>query len=189
MEEAALRPGVERPANLSTFKEHMTPPIAFLATLLVLVAPLAARADLTWDPANPPVSADPVAEALADNQASCEGQVAEVREGFVLNADVDGDGLNDAILNWGALRCDGSTFYCGSGGCRQDIWLARPEGRWQLLLRDRIQEVHVPVPGAIILLLDSEDCELANSRVCFQALDTWGGTLRPLVPSGEPWQP
>ena len=167
----------------------MARPAALLAILAVLLTPQAARADLAWDPAHPPVSADPVADALADNQASCEGQIAEVSEGFVRNADVDGDGMNDAILNWGALRCDGSTLYCGSGGCRQEIWLATPEGRWRLLLRDRIDEVHVPVPGAVVLRLDPEDCEPANSRVCFQALDAWGGTLRPLVPSGEPWQP
>jgi hypothetical protein len=56
----------------------------------------------------------------------------------------------------GRLRCDGKHLYCGSGGCRQDIWLATPEGRWRLLLRDRIDEVHVPVPGAVVLRLDPE---------------------------------
>jgi hypothetical protein len=154
----------------------------------LLTAPLGARADLGWDPANPPVSDDPAAEALADNRAGCAGE-ATVEPGFLRQLDVDGDGVNDAVLNWGGLRCDGSTSYCGSGGCRQDIWLATLEGRWRLLLRDRIGEVHVPVPGAVVLRLDPEDCEPVNSRVCFQAFDAWGGTLRPLVPGGEPWQP
>jgi hypothetical protein len=162
---------------------------AALIAAVLLAAPLSARADLTWDPANPPVSADPVAEAVADNEASCARGAAEVGRGFVRNADVDGDEVNDAILDWGALRCDGSAFYCGSGGCRMDVWLSRPEGGWRLLIRHLANEMHAPVPGALVVRVDAENCVPANSRVCTEVFDTWGGALRLLVPSEEPWQP
>lgn len=156
-------------------------PAALLAAFLM---PPAGRADVDWTPGEVRLSADPAGQAIADNDADCPG-AATVHSEFLRRTDVDGDGRKDAVLNWGGLRCDGGARSCGSGGCRQEVWLAGPEGPWRLLLAGRIDEVHVPVPGALVLRLDPEDCEPANSRVCFRAYDVWGGVLRPLRPSAE----
>ena len=157
--------------------------LACLATLLVaLTLPAASWADAIWTSDMPRTSTDPAADAVADNAASCAG-AATVEEGFVRMADADGDGVNDLLLNYGHLRCDGGVRYCGSAGCQQDIWLSDPQGGWRLVLRDRVQEVHVPVPGAVVTWLDSGYCD--TPRICVRAYDAWGGTLRLLEPGPE----
>lgn len=153
-----------------------------LAMLLTLVGPPLARADAIWTSDMPRTSADPAADAVIDNEAACTG-APSVEAGFVHLADVDGDGVNDLILDYGQLRCDGATRYCGSAGCQQDIWLSDPRDDWRLVLRDRVHEVHVPVPGSVVTWLDSGYCD--TPRVCVRAYDAWGGTLRLLVPGPE----
>lgn len=150
-----------------------------LVVLAVLLGPAPALADPVWVASDPQTSADPAAAAVAENEAECPG-AATVQEGFVRMADVDGDGVNDLILDHGRLRCDEMTRYCGSAGCRQDIWLSDPEVVWRLVLRDIVNEIFVPVPGAVVTRLDSGYCD--TLRVCFRAYDAWGGTLRLLEP-------
>ncbi len=160
----------------------MTRLFAVLPVLLVLLAPGIARADAVWVATDPQTSADPAAAAVAENEAQCSG-TASVQEGFLRTAEVDGDGVNDLILDYGRLRCDDLTGYCGSAGCRQDIWLSDPEVGWRLVLRDLVNEIFVPVPGSVVTRLDSGYCD--TPRVCFRAYDAWGGTLRLLEAGPE----
>ncbi len=153
-----------------------------LAVLAALLGPALTQADPVWVASDPQTSADPAAAAVAENQAECQG-TASVREGFVRMAEVDGDGVNDLILDYGWLRCGESTHYCGSAGCRQDIWLSDPEVGWRLVLRDIVSEILVPLPGSVVTRLDSGYCD--TPRVCFRAYDAWGGTLRLLEPGPE----
>jgi hypothetical protein len=153
-----------------------------LAAIMALIGPSAGHADPVWVASDPQTSADPVAAAVAENEAQCSG-TASVQEGFLRTAEVDGDGVNDLILDYGRLRCDGLTGYCGSAGCRQDIWLFDPEVGWRLVLRDLVNEIFVPLPGSVVTRLNSGYCD--TPRVCFRAYDAWGGTLRVLEPGPE----
>ena len=114
------------------------------------VCPVAGRPDDPPDPGE--ASENPAADAILEVETDCDGRVT-VEPGFVRQADVDGDGLNDAVLDWGGLRCDGSAFlYCGSGGCRQSVWLADREAGYRLLVQDLIELVELPRSGELLLL-------------------------------------
>jgi hypothetical protein len=154
------------------------------AVLLSLLAILAgpAWADPVWTSDMPRTSADPAADAVADNEGACSG-APSVDPGFARMADVDGDGVNDLLLDYGRLRCDEGTRYCGTAGCRLDVWLSGPQGDWRLVLRDRVEDAYVPMPGVLVTWLDAGYCD--TPRVCFRAYDAWGGTLRRLEPGPE----
>ena len=59
-------------------------------------------------------------EALLDAQRkefSRDCKIVELTDSFLMRTDVNGDGLDDAVLDYGGLNCDGSSMmYCGS--CR-----------------------------------------------------------------------
>ena len=50
-------------------------------------------------------------------------------EGFVTNADLNGDGQPDYIVDLAALNCEGAwSAFCGSAGCPVTVWLSGPAG-------------------------------------------------------------
>jgi hypothetical protein len=149
--------------------------LAFL--LSVLAAP--ALADLPRGPVIGSVSPDPASDVAAELGATCAG-TPEIGPAFQRLVDVDGDGRQDAVLDWRGLTCDGRPGSCGTGGCRAEVWLATPEGDWRLVLRERVHEVQVPFPGLLVLILDREDCDPEPVGACFRAFDARGGTLREL---------
>ncbi len=49
-------------------------------------------------------------------KAAC--QQIDFMPGFIEMTDLNGDGIEDAIIDYGHLQCDGSNIaFCGSGGC------------------------------------------------------------------------
>ncbi len=76
-------------------------------------------------------SADPFNDVMQIIQSDCSaaGGTADVGDWFVDNTDLNGDGLNDLVFDFGAADC--STLpdnYCGTGGCRQSMWLSDRNG-------------------------------------------------------------
>lgn len=65
---------------------------------------------------------------MSNNLAFCASGAITVEPGFVRQADVDGDGVNDLLIDYLGITCDGSRGFCGTGGCSQEIWLADPVG-------------------------------------------------------------
>ncbi len=111
-------------------------------------------------------SENPATEAIVNNELHCIDGVAAVEPGFVQQADVDGDGINDVLIDYLGLTCDGSRLFCGTGGCTQEIWLADPTGPYRLLLSDLIQQIEVPGSGRVRITMDGGDCGLSGAEVC-----------------------
>ncbi len=136
-----------------------------------------AAGEVAGDPPVTALSDNPAMDAVARNQDHCREGSAAVSPGFVRQIDVDGDGLNDVVLDFGGLQCDGSYPYCGTGGCTQEIWLADRAGPYRLLLSDLIQTIEYPAPGTLRLTLDGGDCGLSGAEICVYGYSVRNGML------------
>jgi hypothetical protein len=125
-------------------------------------------------------SDDPAGEAIAENEAFCAGGAAAVGPGFVRQADVDGDGVNDVLIDYMGLTCDGSWGFCGTGGCSQEVWLGDRAGPYRLLLADQILLIELPEPGRLRVTMDGGDCGLSGAEICEYEYRVEDGALRPL---------
>jgi hypothetical protein len=125
-------------------------------------------------------SDDPAGEAIAENAAYCAGGATTVEPGFLRQADVNGDGVNDVILSYLGLTCDGSRAFCGTGGCTEEVWLGSATGPYTLLLSDLIVSIEVTAPGQIRVVKDGGDCGLSGAESCTYDYRVDGLTLRPL---------
>ena len=91
-----------------------------LAILILAAAPLAA--------ASAAETANVLEFERKKLQSSC-GQV-EFMPGFIEMTDLNGDGIDDAIIDYQYLQCDGSSIaFCGSGGCTVRFYAGLPGGR------------------------------------------------------------
>lgn len=138
---------------------------------------MALPADLLGQPPETRSSADPVAEAIAENEAFCEDGVTKAEPNLSRRADVDGDATEDLLIDYAGLTCDGSLPFCGSGGCTQEIWLADPQGGYRLLVSSLIEEIVLPAPGAVLLLLDGAACGFAGAERCERTYAVRNGQL------------
>jgi hypothetical protein len=125
-------------------------------------------------------SDDPAGEAIAENEAFCAGGAATVEPGLVRQADVDADGVNDVLIDWVGLTCDGSRAFCGSGGCTHEIWLSDPAGPYRLLFEDFVERIDLPAPGQVRVLRDGAHCGRSGAEDCEQDYRVEDGALRPL---------
>lgn len=144
-------------------------------------APAEARlpADTIAQDMVPRESHDPAGEAIAANAEWCGDGVAGVDPEFLRRADVDGDGVNDAILDYLGLTCDGARAYCGSGGCSQEVWLGDPSGPYRLLVEGLIEAILLPTPGRVTLRLDGAACGRAGAEECERTFGVEDGRLVP----------
>jgi hypothetical protein len=138
--------------------------------------------EVAGDPPLVSVDDDPASRAVAENEAFClgEGGIATVEPGFVRQADVDGDGVNDALIDWGGLACDGRRDFCGTGGCTQEVWLGDRSGPYRMILSDLILRIDLPEPGRIHLTLDGGACGRSGAEICEQDYRVENGTLVPV---------
>lgn len=109
---------------------------------------------------------DPVGNAIAANAAFCAAREVTVEPGLVRMADLDADGVNDAIIDWGSLTCAGSRAFCGSGGCTTEIWLGHRDGTWRRLVSGLIEAIELPAPGRVLIRLDGGACGRAGAEGC-----------------------
>jgi hypothetical protein len=95
-------------------------------------------------------------------------------------ADVDGDGLNDVLIDYLGLICDGMQAYCGTGGCTQEVWLADRGGPYRLLVSDQIVRIELPEPGRLRITRDGGWCGLSGAEACVDDYSVENGALVPL---------
>ena len=71
-------------------------------------------------------------QALLDEAAQecreADGKGSTIEAGAVRRLDLNGDGLDDTIVDLAHVTCrDAPSVFCGSGGCQFSILLARPD--------------------------------------------------------------
>lgn len=122
-------------------------------------------------------SENPAADALANVRRDC-GAEPVIGPGFVNLRDLNADGINDAIISYGAAGCgDGGPFYCGTGGCTQEIWLATPEGPFTPLFSGLVQTITPAGPGLIDFGFHGGACGLAGAERCDAHMRIENGVL------------
>ena len=129
-------------------------------------------------PMRAPAVADPVAAVLSSLEAECKdlGGVLEMVGGFERSEDLDGDGRDDLIIEYGGAPCTTAlSLHCGSGGCVSDIYMARDRGyirAWSDVVRDVLNEEG---PGVAISVHGSA-CDLAGVESCVLRVNLSGDT-------------
>ncbi|MEC7762598.1 MAG: hypothetical protein VX874_11890 [Pseudomonadota bacterium] len=127
-------------------------------------------------PMRAPAVEDPVASVLSSLEAECKdlGGVLEMVGGFERAEDLDGDGRDDLIIEYGGAPCTTAlSLHCGSGGCVSDIYMARDQGyvrAWSDVVRDVLNE---DGPGVAISVHGSA-CDLAGAQNCVLRVDLSG---------------
>lgn len=125
-------------------------------------------------------SANPAADALAGIARDCGGVGnVTVGPGFVALRDLNGDGINDAILDHGAIACaDIAVPYCGTAGCWGEIWLGGADGLFTQVFGGHAQAITPAGPGLIDFAFHGGACGLAGAEACQARMRIAGGALQ-----------
>ena len=138
--------------------------------LVMILASLPASAAA---PLPPEVQAS-VNELLSD----CKEKPAFTK-GFVTRRDINGDGIEDYILDLGHFICgDNSTLYCGSAGCTTTVFASLPGGKYTKVLDDNVRGLQFKTLGgmpAMLLGLHGSACGKVGAEPCGETL-YWNGT-------------
>jgi hypothetical protein len=120
------------------------------------------------------VAAEPpalVAESIAEASKTCTdvgGKPAE-GAGFATVRDLDGNGVEDWVLDFERFECDGAaSLFCGTGGCTLEIYLGR-DGTWQKVFADNVRSYKLVKRGkrpAIAVSLHGSACGRAGVHDC-----------------------
>lgn len=142
--------------------------------VLSLAAMLLARGGALAQPAVP-------AEVVAVRKElleQCDGK-ARFQPRFQSVADLNGDGLPDYLLDYGAVVCaEGNKInrFCGSGGCTLDIFMSSPGG-YRQVYGDNVRSWSIKqTRGKPVLELSLHGgyCDLAGYQPCHKRL-SWDG--------------
>lgn len=125
---------------------------------------------------------NPALRALDQATQDCAGLggTIAVGEGLVRQGDLDGDGMNDVVLDWGALGCSAATtLYCGSGGCLTEVW--RSEGvDYALILSEQAHAARIETMQVLVLDQHGSACGRVGAEPCRRAFLARGGQLVPV---------
>lgn len=109
----------------------------------------------------PPPIADPIAETRAEAARFCQqmGGALQETDGLVSTPDINGDGRDDLVLNWGTLGCtSGGSPYCGSAGCVHGLFIALEGGGFKEVLETNVRGISARVMPVIELTLHGSAC-------------------------------
>jgi hypothetical protein len=125
-------------------------------------------------PGRTPSYPDSVASAINSNTATCEsfkGKPGSTRN----DLDLNGDGTNDWIVDYGHLECDGSTsMFCGSGGCTLQVLISNGRSGWVPKFEDTVRDYSFrPIRGKMILRLEQHGivCGKPGTESCPKDID------------------
>lgn len=118
-----------------------------------------------------------VLSAISEANQGCPEQ-SGLQSGFVTRRDINGDGIDDFILDYGRLQCgDRSREYCGSAGCLTQVFASGPNGSYKKVLDENVQDIEFKVlrkRPAMLLFLHGSACGKIGSEPCHATL-FWNG--------------
>jgi len=107
----------------------------------------------------------------------CDGLLSQIPNRAVKRIDLNDDGIDDLILDFGAFSCEGASFFCGTAGCLHEIWVSRGS-KWFRVFSGNvrsIQRIDLSERFPTVLVeLGGLSCDRPNSDVCFGSL-RWNG--------------
>ena len=118
----------------------------------------------------------PVEARVEQDAKDCDSHDAKYEKGFMTRKDINGDGKEDYVLDYGHFSCGGSHNFCGSGGCSMAIY-ASHAGGYMLAMDDLVRDYQFKTIGgrpALVLRLHGSACGKAGSAACGETL-YWNG--------------
>lgn len=105
--------------------------------------------------------------------------------------DVNGDGVPDWRVNF--EKAPNPSFFCGTGGCRQEIWVSEPGGSWSRVMGVTVRLFKLTRRAGVARLdLDfhGSSCDGYGAQACPRSY-LWDNTARAFVettgPQGQTW--
>lgn len=123
-----------------------------------------------------------VEAAIKEQKAICAPERATLAKGFVARRDINGDGTEDFILDYGKFRCGTlGSFFCGSAGCTTQVFASLPNGGYARVLDANVQDVQFRTVGGrpvMILGLHGSACGKVGAAPCDATLFWDGRTFK-----------
>ena len=115
-----------------------------------------------------------VAAAINSNTATCG--TFKGKPGFTRNdLDLNSDGVNDWVVDYGHLECDGTaSMFCGSGGCTLQVLISNGRNSWASKFEDTVRDYSFkPVRGKMVLRLEQHGiaCGKSGLESCPKDID------------------
>lgn len=109
-------------------------------------------------------------------------------DGFLSEADINGDNLPDAVVDYGSLQCDGSqSAFCGSGGCTIRLYMQHADGT-HALVGDLLAHAVVfdrPAEASFLVASHGSACGRVGAEACDLRFKLEGGRMILLGEAGE----
>jgi hypothetical protein len=143
--------------------------VFFVSILISAVASTQAKAAQPL----PPAVQLSIDEAMKD----CDKKV-KFAKGFLTRRDINGDGIDDFILDYGHFACgENVSLYCGTAGCSTEVFASLSDGNFVKVLGENVRGIEFrTVRGrpAMLLELHGSACGKAGAAPCSAAL-YWNG--------------
>jgi hypothetical protein len=106
-----------------------------------------------------------VAASIADARNDCDFK--SIPPEAVRSIDLNGDGINDYIIDYGTMGC---RSFCGSAGCLHEVWISENAG-FVRSLNDNIQAVDRIEPHGpgkdIVVVTHGSSCHQVGADACY----------------------
>jgi hypothetical protein len=128
---------------------------------------------------------DIVKAAIEDARKQCVEAEGKPGPGEVMarTIDLDGNGRDDLVLDFGKLECDGAqTLFCGTGGCLLQIYLWQRGMEWKLVFDENVRgwkPIKAGGKPALLFHLHGSACNRVGYYDCRKTFVFDKGTLRP----------
>lgn len=126
-----------------------------------------------------PTPRDPAAKVLGEVKASCAemGGSVSIDPGFKRWEDLDGDGVDDLVLDYASVVCStAASLYCGTGGCNTGMYLVRGD-HFSELFNGLFHDYRVLPDHEIAFALHGSACGLAGAEACTKIYRIVGDNL------------
>ena len=120
-----------------------------------------------------------VLAAIVEKRKSCDPAAVALKPGFVTQMEINGDGINDYILDYGKFVCGSAdqSYFCGTAGCLMQVFVSLPDGAFTKVLDENVRDLRFArVKGrpAMLLGLHGGKCGRAGADPCGVTL-YWNG--------------
>ena len=110
-----------------------------------------------------------VQSAITDGIKVCD-EKAKLGKGFLTRRDINGDGVDDFVLDYRHFRCGKSSdFYCGSAGCLTQVFASLPDGTFTKVLDENTHSVRFEMVRGrytMSLGLHGSSCGKTGAALC-----------------------
>jgi hypothetical protein len=141
---------------------------------LLFVIPLLASSGAQSQSGDAPHIVD---DAIKQAKSGCQPERSDLKPGFLVRKDINGDGVPDYILDYEKFQCgESASYFCGTAGCLTQVF-ASLGGEYVKVLDDNVREIKfrtIKQRPAMILGLHGTACGKDGAAPCSMTL-FWNG--------------